>query len=518
MRKVLAGACALAAVALGLTVAAPPGSGPDPAADALADGCERNPTGLYTSESPNWAYVGDRHAAASGPPPPARWLRGLAHSQYRPWLATHPTEVDNPLTHRSYDFVLNVRPDPGYRLLLGGDSPGKTGNFQGRSETTGRMHIEREAGAYPMWAWPEPGDRIELRGSWVWDCDHFQGGGERTELHPFRAIFVHRGARPGAPSPRSPLGESEGDLFISTEKTPAGTQADCAHRTKGDRAAFRACVSSDDDWQDVSGRYRFFLRAPPKPAPRARLTVRVVDRGSTRGAPLLRVQKTERGVRIALDLAVPRGRRVVIGKQFYVGWTPMPAGRLPVHLRLAFRTLRVRRAMDPSCALSQPRCPARHQSTRLGQISRPPGEWTVYWDVAGIWGLWRPTILRARDGQVFRSKQTVDVYVARRSSWRLFLLARECDFGALGSAGRPRLPVAPCPRSSELGGSVGDDAPGAVVQPFRSPASAVGEHRADSLLEGSSCPPTNRRGCYEVTYGVRVVNDAARRAARPRRP
>ena len=122
----------------------------------------------------------------------------------------------------------------------------------------------------PFFAWPENGDRVDLLGSWVWDCDHYEAG-EHTELHPVRAIWVERNR--GGPSPRSPSGESEGDLFISTEKTYAGVQADCAHRTKGDRAAFKACLAGEPSWQDVSGSYSFALAAPPKPSPGARLRV-----------------------------------------------------------------------------------------------------------------------------------------------------------------------------------------------------------------------------------------------------
>src|SRR5207237_1122827 len=73
-----------------------------------------------------------------------------------------------------------------------------TANFSGDDETDGRLHVERESGsAWPFFAWPEQGDRVTLLGSWVWDCDHYQGEGEHTELHPIRAIWVAR-----APSAR----------------------------------------------------------------------------------------------------------------------------------------------------------------------------------------------------------------------------------------------------------------------------------------------------------------------------
>ena len=96
------------------------------------------------------------------------------------------------------------------------------------------MHVEREQGSLPFFAWPEAGDRVAMIGSWVWDCGHWAGGGERTEIHPFRAFWVAR--------------EAEGDLFLSSDKTFAGVEADCAHLTKGVVTAFRACLAAEPPW------------------------------------------------------------------------------------------------------------------------------------------------------------------------------------------------------------------------------------------------------------------------------
>ena len=68
-----------------------------------------------------------------------------------------------------------------------------------------------------------------------------------------------------AVSARSPWGETEGDLFVSTDSTEAGAVADCALQTKGDQAAFVACLATQPRWQDVTAAYRFVLPAPPKP-------------------------------------------------------------------------------------------------------------------------------------------------------------------------------------------------------------------------------------------------------------
>jgi hypothetical protein len=506
-RTAIAGALAAGPVLAAATLAA---TRPDPLSHAAADGCERNPSGLYTGESPNWAYVNDRDAPAEGPPPPAQWVRGVASAQYGPWLAAHPAGGDNPFTHRSFDLITNIDADPAYEFLLGGDPGRSTGNFEGSGEGTNRLHTEWETGAVARFAWPERGDRIEMLGSWVWDCDHFLGGGERTELHPARALIVHR--NPGGASPRSPFGESETDVFVSTDKTPAGTQADCAHRSKGDRARFKECTRSDANWQDVSGAYRFVVRAPPRPSRAARLRVRVVDRGST-AAVSLNLGRPAAGVSVAFTLSSPPGRRVVVAKQIFVGWSPTPARALPQHLRVRFRRLTVRRAMDPGCPPGQPTC-GTPQTTLTRQISAPPGEWNVYWNVAGTWGMWDPVVLRPRDGQVFRGRQTVDLYVPRGRPWRLFMFARECDFGQVSAAGP--VPMSPCPRSNEFGDAPGDETAGALERRFRSPFASLGRHRVDAKLDASTCPLTNRRGCYAVEFEVTRIRDEARRAARRR--
>ena len=393
---------------------------PDPTVQALDDGCERFNAGLYTRRAPNWAYVNDRDYPSSGPPPPPQWVKGTADSKAVPFAASHPAGGDNPFTHFRHDFIVNVRPDPQYGFLLGGDPARRVGNFAARGEGTERLHTEWEESAWAAFARPEQGDRIELLGSWVWDCDHTGPTGEQSEFHPVRAVWVAR--NPPRPSPRSQYGETEGDLLISTDKTQAGTQADCAHRAKGDDAVFQACLAADDGWQDVSGTYLFELIAP-EPRPRGgRVYARVVDRGSTPGVTV-RVMlhpSSERSLArsakvvavVTADVSVPRGQRVVVAKQIFLGWRRQPARSLPVHLRVTFKSLLVRRAMDPGCPGTNRAC-STPQTTLREQNSTPPGEWNVYWSVAGIWNLWDPPLLRPRDGQRFAGRQSADLYLPR---------------------------------------------------------------------------------------------------------
>ena len=486
MKRALLVAFGVAVVAVAAAISALALSRPDPVVQAQADGCTRNNTLIYQHQAPNWAYVNDRDTSASDAPPGPVWLEGTVSSEKQPLYPAHPTGVDNPLTHLSYDFTFDVAPDPQYQVLLGGSPTQQTGNFAAEIEDVNRIHVEREEGSFPRWAWPDRGDRVKLLGSWVWDCDHSTYG-ERTELHPFRAIWVER----RAPTTNQ-TAQAEGDLFISTDGTIAARQAECAHRTKGDSAAFRTCLAGPDVPQDVSGTYRFVLRAPPKPAGAARLAIAVEDAGSTRNTPRPQVSLSGREVVVSLTIPAHAGlapTRLVVARRILVAWKPHPR---PVHLRVQLDSLLTRRAMDPGGS---------NQSTRLGQTTTAPGEWIVYWELGSTWGRW-PGVLAARDGRTFRGGQTIDVYVPRGRPWTALFVTRECDFGALGNALAARGTVTPCPLDSELGNLDGGDVPGFAYRSFPSPESSIGRHVLNSRLPGSTCPPSNRRGCYAVTFTV----------------
>jgi hypothetical protein len=498
-------------VPVAVAVAALRANGPDPFVQAQADGCARDRTAILTQNAPNWAYVNDKDFAASGPPPAPRWVSGVVQAANLHYLAAHPSGGDDPFTHSSYDFNVNILPDLQYGDLLGGSAAAKTSNYGGEGEETGRLHTERELGSLPSFVWAEPNDRITELGSWVWDCDHTTSG-ERAEFHPIRAIWLERNSRGSVSgdSPNSPYGEAEGDLFVSTDGTPAAIEANCGHKTKGDPVAFKACVHSTSSWVDVNGDYRFTLRAPPRPGPTAKLTVRVVDRGS-QGAPAVLVKRSVAAASLSLTIAAAPGKPVVVAKQVFLGWAPMPVRAVPEHLRVRFDSILIRRAMDPSCPTDKPDCPFKAESLRLGQTAAAPGEWNVYWDVNGIWGQWRPAVLRAKDGQSFAGSQTVDVYVGRTQPWRLFSVARECDLGVLGSFRGQAFVMPPCPRTNEIGNPSGDDYPGAVQGGYWLPARSLGRHTTNSIVTGSTCPPENVKGCYALTYTVTRVDDAKTR-------
>jgi hypothetical protein len=126
------------------------------------------------------------------------------------------------------------------------------------------------------------------------------------------------------------------------------------------------------------------LAAPPKPSPRATLAFHVVDQGST-GTPAVSVVQRGAGVQVSLTVRAAPGQRVVVAKQVFVGWRSTPAMALPIHLRVSFLSLLIRRAMDPGCPNGVKVCGS-VETTRGDQISQAPGEWNIYWDVAGIRG------------------------------------------------------------------------------------------------------------------------------------
>jgi hypothetical protein len=477
-------------LALGGGLLARAESRPDPV-DAVRDGCGTDRFAIFNRLEPNWAYVYDRNTSASEPPPPGRWVSGVALPGNDSPLGVHPTPIDDPITHDAYDFLINLRPDPAGAYLLGGDESARSGNFAGEDEESARLHMEREEVGIPFAVWPEQGDRVQAYGSWVWDCEHFGGGGARTEFHPIRALWSVRRF-----SLSSPTGEAEASLWYSNAKTAAGVLADCAHRTKGDRETFKTCQATGLGTSSFldSGSRTFVLRAPPRPAPGAHLRARLVDVGSSRGAPRPRLALTRDGIRVTLGLV--SGRTVRVAYHVFVGWTPVPLRARPRHLRVRLLELLVRRAMDPSCTLTQPDCPAKVETTQLGQNAVAPGEWALYVDVGGLWTHVRPLVLRVRDGERQRLAQTFDLYVPRGRSWRLAAFTRECDFGFPTFSSNDRA-VYPCPRSEEFGHPTGDDRPG-----YLAVKGALGRHSANSSLEDSTCPPVNRQGCYQLTWSV----------------
>ena len=301
----------------------------------------------------------------------------------------------------------------------------------------------------------------------------------RRSSIPFRAVWVVASA---APRRRSRRGDAEGDLYISTDATPAGKQAECAHQTKGSDQ-FKACSHSARDWWSVNGSYDFTLCAPRSaPGRRPRSSITVVDQGSSRrggravdgGQGRLRRRRPQR--RRSRTASASSSR-----KQVFVGWSK-PAPKVD-HLRLHFDRLLVRRAMDPELRARQAGVPARNESTLLGQIASGARRVAAALERRRHLG---PLARDARrEGRLGRStgRQSVDFFVERGKPWSLVTLARECDFGALPGWDGPGHPTAPCPLTTEIGNSKGDDYPGAIAVTYRGAGARAPRHeRLDGRL------------------------------------
>src|SRR5712691_10474933 len=165
--------CLAAPVASGDPPPAPQPTGDS--AQSLRDGCQRDPAALISDSSPEWSYV--YNTPPDQPPPPPQWVSGIASSFNPAFQAVHTSGADFAFGHSAYDFNFNILTDPQYSFLLAGHpaagSDPATGNYAGNGEETNRLHTEWEDLTIPKFTWPEPGDRVTEKGSWVWDCGHW---------------------------------------------------------------------------------------------------------------------------------------------------------------------------------------------------------------------------------------------------------------------------------------------------------------------------------------------------------
>src|SRR2546421_430561 len=79
---------------------------------------------------------------------------------------------------------------------------------------------------------------------------------------------------------------------------------------------------------------------------RAKVGVRGGGGGRAPGPPAGRVGAGAAGATARVPIDAPAGKRVLIAKEVFVGWTKTAP---PVHLRVRFEKILVRRAMDPGC-------------------------------------------------------------------------------------------------------------------------------------------------------------------------
>jgi hypothetical protein len=496
-------AAALAAALPAVAVA-----GPDPIKQPVTDGCQRNVAGLLTFSSPEWVWVGGKKTSDA-----TAVVEGTT-------TLTHTADEDLPQSHTSYDLDTDVQPDPKYIPLLAGSPTAGNGNFAHDADY-GKLHVEWESRALPAYAWPTEGDRVKLWGQWAWDCGHWGEGietdqqnpqgslvgtgdyllpgqvegdpppslrGEQTELHPLQAVVVTRKDPWAAPS-----GETQTDAFISNDGTHAYAEERCAHDIAplpGGLPSygpdFTACANTAaNERQPVRGRaYDFFVPAPPRPSPRARLDYGEIVR-VTHSAATEQVTATRTGLRVHVAFPNVDGP-LAYGTTFLVGWRGVPATP-SAHLRLTLRSVTVHKSLDPN-------------PDRFRQTGPPPGEYNLYLDANGFWSFiggrgplspgddsWAPGLGAVTDGQQVPVNHSVDLFVRRGQPFRIAISGRECDL--------PKMD--PCVVTAEVSDS--NDHPGQAIAQFASPSAALGNH---TLTSGT--------GDYTLDYSVQRLADAGR--------
>lgn len=471
-----------AAIALLLSLAAPlaadPARHPDSIKQPPKDGCERDPGGLIAGTSPQWAYVNKSHRP--------RYLRGVARN-------ARPTETDLFRAHDSYDMNVFFHPNARYANYLGTANIRKP-KTQDKDERN-TMELEWEQRAYKLFAWPTAGDRVEVMGSWIWDCGHwgpqdfndpnyFEPGtqpgekvtGERTEIHSPRMMIVHR----RWPS-TSARGDAVTDAFISSEGT-------FARGVEQHTAGY--CDQPEDvcsQWVPVNDRnYSFVAKAPPRPNGARRLRWRIIDHGST-NAPEPRVTPGRGGIKVTVPFKGwgKRGDKMVFAKEIRVGWD---VPRRTQHLRV--RLLHLRWAVELDGA--QPfTCVPEQPCTGEPQDSQPPDEVNVYIDVAGQWRQLKvPGLMSAAPGDKFDLSDTFDVYVSPKSRWRVLGRGRECD--------QPKLKECNAPQEAGLN----EDA-GIFDDRYVGARHVAGRHLAMGTSE--ACDVDAQSPCYWLLYRIDKV-------------
>ena len=376
-----------------------------------------------------------------------------------------------------------------YEQLLG------TGNFEGQNSETGSPAHGARVADLPLVGLAgsrRPGFAGRLLGLGLRPLP--AAAGEHTEIHPFRVLWVER--NPGGPSPRSAQGDREADLFVTTTETPADRHAVCALDHKADRPGFQTCVT-----HDVFGKKLPVARGDFRPEGCAKAVTLGASRLPRRRSRQRRTGFDPQGRGRRRGLVRTRGGghdRERSLRRLAPGQSPAgPPSRPPrASCSSGARWTRVARSTTRSVRSGT----SRYCSIRPGRSLRASGTCTWTPRASGSRGI--RILLQAHDGETFRTKQTIDLYVAKGKPWRLFVQTRECDFGSVGNAYSVQGVVAPCPHVLELGNGVSDDRPGIIAIHFRSPTASIGTHRVNSSLEGSTCPASNTKGCYRLTFTI----------------
>jgi hypothetical protein len=159
------------------------------------------------------------------------------------------TEKDFPLRpwHTSYDWNFFVEVDRQYQYLVSRESQAHhREKLPAGNEHNGRILIECEweNALVPLWAVPQEGSRVWLRGRWILDCGHAGPRGHRSEIHPPKAIVSYRSEAVRFSGNAGPTRAHQAVVYI------------------GRRGGYIDQRINDED-------YAFDLHLPPRPHPAA---------------------------------------------------------------------------------------------------------------------------------------------------------------------------------------------------------------------------------------------------------
>ena len=198
-------------------------------------GCRDSLTEL-ARETPGWVSV--------DPSDPQVIIEGTVHH-------SKMADVDFPFSHDSHDFNWHVDPDPQYQNRMSDANEVKNGRRL--------MEMEWESRYFPTFFWLVAGDRVFVRGRWIFDCGHPP---YYTELHPVTLSVATR-YKP---------------YQFADQNNPS--HANMTYIYAGGQGGYYT--------QKVLGQdYSFNIPVPPKPSPNATLVTQVVSTSHAGAAPIM---------------------------------------------------------------------------------------------------------------------------------------------------------------------------------------------------------------------------------------
>ena len=356
----------------------------DLAATQLGGGC--HPTGIapglldmLTLVNPEWAPASNGTVVDS----PPVYVHGRVLDMHG------DLSGDFPATHVRADFNADVEVDPADLPTIA------TGNDEGHA------HIEWEAGAFPAWAWPGPGDRLVVLGRLIFDCGHPGAtpgqcsghpaqacvldadcrppvcaacGSDETclgvhfaygsEIHPVHASAAIRSGRGGIASSSKmpvPIPVTKADVYVSRDGGGAGDRCIVTHRANPTDLLGVECFPLSQPLAQINAQdFVFDLPLPPAP-PRGKLVFRKVGHPAPGGrAARVKVKRHLKEapphleVRVLMTRKVKGGLPTGFAGTILAGWKKDPTPL--THVRTTITAAVVENALQPATPVAPKTC------------------------------------------------------------------------------------------------------------------------------------------------------------------